>query len=175
MYTGLFQLAASIPILSVLLWCVMEREEYNEKRSRSRFDWSSEQSCRVALGRSALVCVRGSACSHNNRLIEVIIWQPRIALNEERIEEVVYLQKQVFVCDADVFLRLCLINYTNSHAFTALWVNTDHTAKVMMRHILVCASAHWAISNPRLTRGCIFSVVYYKRCRLSGFNGLCGV
>lgn len=120
---------------------------------KEEFDWSSDYW--VALGRVILECVRGSACSHNNRVIEVIIWQPRIALNEERTEVVVHQQRQVRcevpVCGAEVFL-LCLINLTNSHACRDLWVNTEHTAKVMIckswcSMFMECASARWATSN----------------------------
>lgn len=139
----------------------MDREEYKEKRSRSGFDRSSDWSHWVPLFWLFLECVRGSACSHNNRLIEVIIWQPRIALNEERIEVVVYPQRQVrcgvLLCGADVFLPLRLINYSNSHACWSLWVNTEHTAKVIICKswcsiFMVCASAHWTTRNPGLIR-----------------------
>ena len=168
-------MTGSIPTSSLLLWCFMSREEYNEKRrrSRSRFDWSSDYRHWVALWRAILERVRGSACSHNNRVIEVIIWRPGIAPNEQRLEVAVYSQSLVrcgvLLCGADVFFHLCLVQFANSHACWDLWVKAEHTAKVMMckswcSAFVLSASDLGATSSHRLRR----VLIYLTRERKSG-------
>lgn len=126
------------------------------KRSGSGFDWGSDYPCWVTLDRAVLECVRGS---HNNRLIEVIIWQPRITRTKERIEVVVRrVQRRVrcgvWLCFPSLFNEL--MNYSNSHACWDLWVNTGHKyckchdLQVMMQHVHgVCLST---LSHQRLIR-----------------------
>ena len=125
-------------------YCSALRTVKNTMR-KEECDWSSDNW--VALRRVVFQCVRGSARSHNNRLIEVIIWQPRIALNEERTEVVVHQQRRVRcevpVCGAEVFL-LCFINLTNSHACRDLWVNTELQRSWSASHDAAC-SARWLI------------------------------
>lgn len=88
-----------------------------------------------------LESVSSSTGSHNNRVIEVIMWSSRIAPNELRIEATAYPWRRSQMWSADVPLLACLIHRPNSHACWDHGANTEHAAKVV-----ICKSWRSAIA-----------------------------